>query len=77
MEKTFADGRKIAKFVNLFSLESFPLYGISYNTIVKTITYAWLQNMIPNPVRELSVLYLILHFTATESPKKELQSLIQ
>ena len=28
MEKTFADGRKIAKFVKVFSLESFPLYGI-------------------------------------------------
>ena len=28
MEKTFADGGKIAKFVKVFSLESFPLYGI-------------------------------------------------
>ena len=29
MEKTFADGGKIAKFVKVFSLESFPLYGMS------------------------------------------------
>ena len=27
MEKTFADGGKIVKFVKVFSLESFPLYG--------------------------------------------------
>ena len=26
-EKTFAGGSKITKFVNVFSLESFPLYG--------------------------------------------------
>ena len=28
VEKTFAGGCKIAKFVKVFSLESFPLYGI-------------------------------------------------
>ena len=28
MEKTFASGSKTQKFVNFFSLESFPLYGI-------------------------------------------------
>ena len=28
MEKIFADGEKIAKFVKVFSLESFPLYGM-------------------------------------------------
>ena len=28
MEKTFADGWKITKFVQVFSLKSFPLYGI-------------------------------------------------
>jgi len=28
MEKTFADSHKTAKFVKVFSLESFPLYGI-------------------------------------------------
>ena len=27
MEKTFADSLKITKFVKVFSLESFPLYG--------------------------------------------------
>ena len=27
-EKTFMDGPKTMKFVNVFSLESFPLYGI-------------------------------------------------
>ena len=27
-EKTFANGSKTAKFMNVFSLESFPLYGI-------------------------------------------------
>ena len=30
MEKTFADGGKIAKFVKVFSFESFPLYGILF-----------------------------------------------
>ena len=28
MEKTFADGCKITKFMKVFSLESFPLYGM-------------------------------------------------
>ena len=28
VEKTFTGGSKTAKFVNAFSLESFPLYGI-------------------------------------------------
>ena len=27
VEKTFADGGKISKFMKVFSLESFPLYG--------------------------------------------------
>ena len=35
MEKTFADGGKIAKFVKVFSLKSFPLYG----TIVHQVMY--------------------------------------
>ena len=30
MEKNFAGGSQTAKFVNVFSLESFPLYGIGY-----------------------------------------------
>ena len=30
VEKTFTSGSKTTKFVNIFSLESFPLYG-SYN----------------------------------------------
>ena len=29
-EKTVADGQKSMKFVKVFSLESFPLYGIVY-----------------------------------------------
>jgi hypothetical protein len=33
VEKTFADGCKIAKFVKVFSLESFPLYGTCPFTI--------------------------------------------
>ena len=30
-EKTFANSYKILKFAEVFSLESFPLYGICYN----------------------------------------------
>ena len=35
MEKAFADGGKIAKFVKVFSLESFPLYGSYSYTCMK------------------------------------------
>ena len=31
-EKTFASGSKTMKFVKIFSLKSFPLYGILYST---------------------------------------------
>ena len=30
LEKTFTGGSKAMKFVNVFSLESFPLYGMWY-----------------------------------------------
>ena len=33
-EKTFTDGGKIEKFVKVFSLESFPLYGNAYSDMV-------------------------------------------
>ena len=33
-EKTFAGGSKTAKFVNVFSLESFPLYGNSIHLAI-------------------------------------------
>ena len=32
-EKTFAGGSKAMKFVNVFSLESFPLYGSSHKQL--------------------------------------------
>ena len=41
MEKTFADGGKIAKFVKIFSLESFPLYGKSMFAPPKMIIPSW------------------------------------
>ena len=34
-EKTFADRHKTVKFAKLFSLESFPLYGIILSQIFK------------------------------------------
>ena len=34
-EKTFAGGSKTAKFMNVFSLESFPLYGTATNPITE------------------------------------------
>ena len=34
VEKTFAGNSKTAKFVNVFSLESFPLYGMRLNTVL-------------------------------------------
>ena len=30
MEETFADGSRTSKFAKVFSLESFPLYGMSH-----------------------------------------------
>ena len=38
VEKTFIGGSKTAKFVNVFSLESFPLYG--NNLSEKLLLYA-------------------------------------
>ena len=43
MEKTFADGGKIAKFVKVFSLESFPLYGMVQ--IIIDLRYARYRQM--------------------------------
>ena len=34
-EKTFANSHKTAKFTKLFSLESFPLYGILFQSCVR------------------------------------------
>ena len=38
MQKTFADGGKITKFVKVFSLESFPLYGIASLTAIASVS---------------------------------------
>ena len=61
MEKTFADGGKIAKFVKVFSLESFPLYGMLI--AVRTCPYqTW-----TNPAeRVMSVLNLTLQNVSLE-----------
>jgi hypothetical protein len=31
MDKTFTGGSQTTKFVNVFSLESFPLYGVQHS----------------------------------------------
>ena len=38
MQKTFADGGKITKFVKVFSLESFSLYGIASLTAIASVS---------------------------------------
>ena len=45
-EKTFVGGSKTAKFVNVFSLESFPLYGIIHAgicTVLLWYTYMYID----------------------------------
>ena len=39
IEKTFADGSRALKFVKVFSLKSFPLYGIQLSQINSITAY--------------------------------------
>ena len=47
VEKTFAGGSKTAKIVKVFSLESFPLYGINYDIIQYSSSWCIITTMQP------------------------------
>ena len=67
MEKTFAGGFQTAKFVNVFSLESFPLYSRSLH-LKQWHLGTWLRRVGVNPHKQLHCFKLVgYHIFTIES----------